>query len=283
MNDFLTFAMNVVALGLPLVLAALGGLVSERSGIMNIALEGKLLGAACATSLVAASTGSPILGLGAGLLTATILSLGLVWLTQSLRIDHVVAGMAINLISLGGTNFAAKALIDQNQLSGAPTLAKEMYWGLGVLAAVVIIVGFARTRPGLHLFAVGEDPHKSRQMGLSPIRVRVGALLTTGILCGLGGALILTNAGGFTDGMTAGRGFIALAAVILAGWRPGAAVAAALAFGAIEALRIQLQGAPVFGVEIPTEAWASLPYIATLIALTGFLGKTSPPAGLGRI
>lgn len=281
MSDLLTFLMNVVALGLPMVLAALGGLVSERSGIMNIALEGKLLGAACATSLVAANTGSPVLGLAAGLLTAILLSLALVWLTQSLRIDHVVAGMAINLISLGGTNFAAKALVDQNSLSIAPTLAKEFYWGLGVLAAAVIIVGFSRTRPGLHLYAVGEDPGKSRQMGLNPMRVRVGALLTTGVLCGLGGALILTNAGGFTDGMTGGRGFIALAAVILAGWRPGAAVAAALAFGAIEALRIQLQGSPVFGLEIATEIWASLPYLATLIALTGFLGKSRPPEGLG--
>lgn len=283
MTELTTLLINVLALGLPLALAALGGLISERSGIMNIALEGKLLGAACATSLVAANTGSPVLGLASGLFTAIVLSLGLVWLTQSLRLDHVVAGMAINLISIGGTNFAAKALVDQNKLSNAPTLPLPLYYGLGGLAALLVIVGFAKTRPGLHLLAVGEDPDKSRQMGLDPLRVRVGALLLTGLLCGLGGALILTNAGGFTDGMTAGRGFIALAAVILAGWRPGPAVAVAIGFGAIEALRIQVQGAPVLGMEVPPQLWSSLPYLATLVALTGLVSKSRPPAGLGRL
>jgi len=132
------------------------------------------------------------------------------------------------------------------------------------------------------LFAVGNDPDKSRQMGIQPRKVRIQALLGTGILTGLAGALIVTNAGSFSDGMTSGRGYIALAALILGGWRPWPTLIAAVLFGLFDSLQLQLQGQPMFGQAIPGEFWQALPYIVTLIALAGAAGRSRAPAGLGK-
>ncbi|HXH59986.1 MAG TPA: hypothetical protein VNI20_01365, partial [Fimbriimonadaceae bacterium] len=149
-------------------------------------------------------------------------------------------------------------------------------------AAVVWLAFYLRhTRGGLRLFAVGNDPEKSRQMGLNPVRIRYVALIGTGVLAGLSGTLILSNAQSFTDGITAGRGFIALAALILGGWKPWPTLGACLLFGLFSALQLQLQGSVVFGFVIPSEAWAALPYLVTIVALAGFLGRSKAPSGLG--
>jgi general nucleoside transport system permease protein len=276
------FLASTLTLAGPLVLAAMGGLTSERSGVMNIALEGKLLAAACATALVSLATQNPWLGLMAGLLAATLVSLLHAVLTQAYGMDHIISGMALNALSLGGTSFVYKALVDRDVRTQAVYLPVQAYWALSAVAVAAIAWSLSRSRPGLRLLAVGEDPDKSRQMGVSVTRVRYGALIATGVLCGLGGALVASNAGSFTDGMTAGRGFIALAALIVGGWRPWPTLAACVGFGAFNALQITLQGTPIAGNAIPVEAWIALPYVVTLVALVGLLGRSRPPAGLGR-
>ena len=277
---FVVFLLSTLTLSVPLILAAMGGLTSERSGIINIALEGKMLGAAVVTAIVATRTGSPLLGLAAGIAAGILLSL-LHWLmTQTYRIDHIVSGMAINAIALGASNF-----LDRKYLAGAgsvPIVSLTFFYVLAFVLPVLVGLWLARTRPGLHLLAVGEDPAKSRQMGVSPLKVRFWGLMATGVFCSLSGALVVFQAAHFVDNITAGRGFIALAALILGGWRPIPALLACLAFGSLQAAQIVFQGTELMGAKLPTELWLSIPYLATVIALAGFLTKSRAPSGLGK-
>ena len=201
-------------------------------------------------------------------------------MTQTYRIDHIVSGMAINAIALGASNF-----LDRKYLAGAgsvPIVTLNFFYIVAFALPVVLGLYLSKTRPGLRLLAVGEDPAKSRQMGVSPLSVRFWGLTATGVFCGLGGALVVFQAAHFVDNITAGRGFIALAALILGGWRPIPATLTCLAFGALQALQIQLQGTAVMGARIPTEIWLCVPYLATVIALAGLLTKSRAPSGLGK-
>lgn len=265
----------------PLILCALGGLCSERSGVINIGLEGKMLAAACATGFIAHASQNALVGLAAGIGVAILLSL-LHWtLTQTYRIDHIISGMGINALCAGATSLIAKTFpnLGSGQMAAFPIM---IYWVCAWTAVVFLWWILKSTRGGLRLFAVGNDPDKARQMGISPRTVRIKALLGTGILTGLAGALIVTNAGSFSDGMTSGRGYIALAALILGGWKPWPTMIAAVLFGLFDSLQLQLQGQPLFGQQIPGEFWQALPYIVTLIALTGAAGRSRAPAGLGK-
>lgn len=280
MNSVLLVLASTVVLSSPLVLAAMGGLLSERAGVMNIALEGKLLGAACAAAVGTSATGSAWAGAGIGVATALGLSLLHWMLTQVFRADQIVSGMGINAFAAGGTSFLSKGVTGRG---GQPEfLPVAAYWSLAIVAALYLAWYLVNTRGGVRLLAVGNDPRKARQMGVEPRRIRLLALVGTGFLTGLGGCLIVSNAGSFTDGMTAGRGFIALAALILGGWRPLPALAGCAAFGLTEALQLQLQGTPFAGASIPTEAWNALPYLATLAALAGRRGRGGAPSGLGE-
>jgi len=272
---------NTVVLSSPLVLAALGGLCSERSGIINIALEGIMLTAACTTALVGVATDSALIGLAAGVASATLMSLLHALLTQAYSIDHIVSGMGINALALGGTNFWIKSVPDLSS-EKAPIFPISTYWIIAGCAVVWLAFYLRRVRGGLHLLAVGNDPDKARQMGLNPIKVRYLALAGTGVLAGLAGVLIVSNAESFSDGMTAGRGFIALAALILGGWRPWPTLGACVLFGLFTALQLQLQGTSIFGADVPSEVWTALPYFVTIVALAGLLGRNRAPAGLGR-
>ena len=274
--------LSTLTLGAPLVLAAMGGFTSERGGVINIALEGKMLMGACVTALVGTATGSAWMGLLAGIAASTALSLFHWLITQSYRVDHVVSGMAINAVALGGTNFLDKAITNPSASHEIPRYPIEIYYGLALLVPLTLWFVAKHTRAGLHLLAVGSDPDKARQMGVSPGHVRFAGLLATGLFCGLAGAMLVTNAGRFTDGMTSGRGFIALAALILGGWRPLPAMLACVGFGFATALQLQLQGTPLMGATIPSEVWQILPYVVTVIALAGALGKSRAPAGLGK-
>ncbi len=284
MADFSAGLFLVASISLtgPLVLAAMGGLLSERSGIMNIALEGKMLTAACITALVAEKTGSPWLSLGAGILAGILVSMLHLVLTQTYRFDHIVSGMAINALALGGTNVLRERFTALEGTGQVATLPMGLYQWLALASVALLAWALVRTRPGLHLLATGEDPSKARQMGLHTDRVRFWALVGTGVLCGVAGAMIMSNAGGFTDGMTAGRGYIALAALILGGWRPMPAMLACAVFGSFEALQLQLQGSTLLGADLPREFWNALPYLVTLLALGGLLGRSRSPAGLGK-
>lgn len=274
---------STVTLASPLVLAALGGYVSERGGIVNIALEGKMLMSCCLTAIVGLATQSALLGLAAGICAAVAMA-WLHWLlTQSFRVDAVVSGMAINAIALGATNFLDKRFTDPTHVGEMPRFPIGGYQLLAFVAPFALAYLVRRTKPGLRLMASGSDPDKARQMGVEPIRVRFGAQTLTGIFCGVSGAMIVTNAGRFVDGMTAGRGFIALAALVLSGWRPVVALVACVGFGFAEALQLMLQGTDLMGAKIPSEAWSALPYLATILALAGFAGRSRAPEGLGKI
>jgi simple sugar transport system permease protein len=268
-------------LSTPLILAAMGGFTSERGGVVNIALEGMMLMAACVDALAAPRYG-PVGGLVAGIFAATSMSL-LHWLvTQIYRIDHVISGMAINAIAAGGTNFLYIKFGDQARKGSLPNLPAWWFYVVAFVIPVLLLLYARQTRGGLRLLAVGSDPDKARLMGVQPIRVRFFGLLATGLLTGLAGVELVAYTGVFTDNMTAGRGYIALAALILGGWRAVPALLACLAFGFFSALQVQLQGTAVFNLQIPTELWAALPYLVTIVALAGFLGKNRTPAGLGK-
>jgi len=277
----LDLAIITLALSTPLILAAMGGYTSERSGVINIGLEGMMLSAACVSALAGAKYGA-VPAVVAALLTATVLSL-LHWLaTQKYRIDHVVSGMVVNALAAGGTDFFFKKFSDPTRDGGIPALPADAYRYLAIALPFAIAIYVLRTRAGLRLLAVGNDPEKSRLMGVDPLRVRFAGLVATGVFTGLAGAYLVANTGNFTDNMTAGRGYIALAALILGGWKPLPTLAACLVFGFFTALNLTLQGTKPFGLDIPNQAWSSLPYVVTVIALAGFLGRNRTPAGLGK-
>jgi len=270
----------LIALGLstPLIFAMLGGFASERGGVINIGLEGMMLSGACMSALVGVAHG-PGWGLVAGIVAATSLSL-LHWLaTQVYRVDQVISGMAINATAAGATNF-----LNQKFATGASsTVFPELPYQLLALGSVIAVAVVAsRTRYGLQLVAVGADPTKARLVGLNPVRIRLLAAIATGLFTGLAGNYLVAETGVFTDNMTAGRGYIALAALILAGWRPVPGLVTALIFGFLSALSIKLQGQAVAGVVLPGEFWTSVPYLLTVLAMAGFVARSRTPAGLGK-
>jgi simple sugar transport system permease protein len=274
--------MLTIALSTPLVLAAMGGFTSERGGVINIALEGMMLMAACVDALAAPKFG-PVGALILGIVAATSMSL-LHWLvTQVYKIDHVISGMAINAIAAGGTNFLFLKFGDEARKGNLSNLPAWVFYTFAFAVPFLLLWYARQTRGGLRLLAVGSDPDKARLIGVQPSRVRFFGLLATGLFTGVAGVGLVAYTGVFTDNMTAGRGYIALAALILGGWRAVPALLACLAFGFFSALQVQLQGTPVFGIQVPTELWAALPYLVTIVALAGFLGKNRTPAGLGKL
>lgn len=281
MNDLRLLLEGTVILGTPLILAAIGGYFSERSGVINIALEGKMLIATITVWLVTIATGQPVVGVAAGIGASVLFSMFHWLLTQRYSLDPIVSGMAINAIAFGAANFLDKRFTDPDQ-AGFPKLPLMAFWVFALVLPFLVWLYVRHTRGGLRLLAVGSDPDKARQMGVFPQRTRLMALVATGALCGLAGALIVSNAGSYVDNMTAGRGFIALAALILGGWRPLPTLVACIAFGFFYQLQIQLQGTQVLGISAPRELWLCLPYIATLVALAGLLGRNRTPAGLGK-
>lgn len=276
----LNFLALTIVLSMPLILAAMGGFTSERTGVINIGLEGMMLMAACLAALVGVSHG-PVAGLLAGIFGATALAV-LHWLaTQIYRIDHVISGMSINALAAGGTNFLFDRFSDPSRSGGVPILPIAFYKLAAFVIPFALWLYLRKTRGGLRMVAVGSDPDKARLMGVQPVRVRLFGLLATGLFTGLAGVSLVTDTGVFTDNMTAGRGYIALAALILGGWRPVPAMLACVGFGFFSALRLVLEGSRWVAF-IPTQAWTALPYVVTIIALAGFLGRSRTPAGLGK-
>lgn len=294
----------------PLLLACLAGLFSERSGVVDIGLEGKMLIAAFAAAASAYAFGSPwaglIVAIGASVSFAIIHGLASV----TLHGNQMIVGVAINMLAVGvayllgdtlfGVAGSSPGLSQAQRFTGIDLpfhdylggFYQQVISGQSLLVYVAILAVplswfvLFRTRFGLRLRAVGEAPHAVDTAGISVSRLRFSALMIGGVLCGIAGTFLsVSQSGGYTDGMTANRGFVALAALIFAKWRPVPALWACLLFGFVEALGYQLEG----NIEFHSRALktivefveSSVPYILTVLILAGFVGRATPPASVG--
>ena len=316
MEELLAIAYSVLAgtirVSTPLVLCAMAGLFSERSGIIDISLEGKMLASAFAAASVAHVTGSPWPGLAAAVALAMALGLlhGFACITH--RGNQVVSGLAVNILVSGLTVVLGIVWFGRGGQTptlphGARFLGIEFPFAEAVAAVPVLgplygkVVGghnilvyaaFAsvaltwwvvyRTRFGLRLRAVGENPGAVDTAGVSVAWLRYRAVLVCGALCGVAGAyLSIAQNAAFVREMSAGQGYIALAAMIFGKWRPVPALAACLMFGFLDAVSIRLQGVEVYGVELPVQLLQALPYALTVVLLAGFIGRAVAPKAIG--
>jgi len=316
MMDFLTIIQvldSTVRLATPLLLACLAGLYSERAGIFDIGLEGKMLAAAFFSAAIAAMTGSVWLGLLAGIAASLVLSgvHGLASIT--FRGNQLISGVAINFLAAGMTVLIAQSWFKQGgrtpsligggrfnpiELPFAETLSTvpilgPIYSELISGHSILVYVAFAavpatwwllyRTRFGLRLRAVGENPAAVDTAGVSVVGLRFAAVAICGVLCGIAGAYLATGLqAGFVKEMTAGRGFIALAALIFAKWRPWYALSACLLFGFLQAIALRYQNIDLGAFTVPVQVMDALPYILTVVILAGFVGKAVPPRAGGE-
>jgi general nucleoside transport system permease protein len=312
--DNITFILaSGMRLSVPLLCGCLAGLWSERAGIVDIGLEGKMLGAAFAAASAAHWTGSAWMGLAAGIAVAVALSLVHGFSAIDQRGDQIVSGTAINMVAAGLTALLGNAWFREGgrtpPLDGAERFTAFVWPGTDVLRDVpafgalyanlisghdaLTYIAFAavpvtwwvlyKTRFGLRLRATGENPAAVDTAGISVRRIRYAAVIICGLLCGLGGTyLSVSQAAQFLVQMTAGKGFIALAALVFAKWRPLPALATCLLFGCLDAAAIRLQGVSVPGIgAVPVQAIQSLPYLLTVILLAGFIGHAIPPRASG--
>jgi simple sugar transport system permease protein len=272
----------------PLIFAALGGMFSERSGVINIALEGLMLVGAFAAAVLTYVTHSPWLGTAsgavAGIALAAVYGLFVIWL----RANQIVAGTAINMLALGLTPFLCKLLYDVTGQTPAIPMAERFQSAPLYLSWVLVVLCWLwlrYTRGGLWLSFAGEHPEALNAAGIRVNRVRWVAVLISGALAGLGGAsLSVCLASSFSRNMTAGRGFIALAALIFGKWKPVPTACACLLFGFAEAAQIPLQRVSVWGGKpLPVQFIQVLPYVVTVFVLAGFVGRSCAPKALGAV
>lgn len=278
------FLLAALYSGTPLALAAMGGVLSERSGVVNIALEGfMLIGAFTAIWFGGRSAGA---GLGAAVAAGILFGLLHAFLTQKTRMDHVLSGLGINLLAYGATQFLYLRLYPSGvEVGGLP---RWYFLAAAIAAPPSVWFLLYRTPFGLRLRAAGEGPESERMAGVDPVARRFTAVALSGALAAFAGAyLSLGEAHTFSTGMSAGKGYVALAAVIFGKWNPLGAAGGALFFGVFYAMQTQLQ---ISGIQYRFLGivWTSpflldtLPYFMTLVALVGVVGKASPPAALGR-
>lgn len=328
--DFLTLIQildSTVRLATPLLLACLAGLFSERAGIFDIGLEGKMLMAAFFSAAFAALTGSVWLGLAVGVAASMVLAgvHGLASIT--FRGNQLISGVAINFLAIGMTVLIAQDWFSQggrtpslsgdarfnglefpfaigptdaeaagktvSELTAAAGPVQQVYSELISGHSILVYLAFFavpaswwilyRTRFGLRLRAVGENPAAVDTAGVSVVGLRYAAVAICGLLCGIAGAYLATALqAGFVKEMTAGRGFIALAALIFAKWRPWQAMWACLLFGLLQAIALRYQNIKIGDFTIPVQAMDALPYVLTVIILAGFVGKAIPPRAGGE-
>lgn len=286
------FLIQTLRIAIPYLFAAAGGVISERSGLIALTLEGYMLGGAFGAAVGSYYAGSGWVGIVAGGVAGVLFALLYAVSALRYRADQVVVGIAINLLAIGLTRFFLRFAFDSSsnsprvpgfggELTGAGFVAllrNPLVW-LGVLAIPAIAWTLDRTAFGLRVRAAGEHPDAAISVGVPVVRVRYLAVMLSGLVAGLGGAYLALDQHQFTDQMTAGRGFIALAATIFGRWEPVRVGIACLLFAAAEALQIHLQGAQV----IPSQFVEMIPYVLTIIALAGVVGRSVAPAALGRV
>lgn len=284
----------------PVGIGALAGIISERSGILNISVEGKLLFGAMIGSIASSITGIAIAGPVAGAIFGALVSLFFAWLGIRYKVDQIIAGTVINIGALGVTTFAYLRILQPYSefnrpigitpiqiplLSDIPVLGPILfslspffYIAVGLVAFFTYMI--YRTRWGLRLRAAGEQPNAAGTVGVDVVKLRYRAMLVAGLLAGFAGSYIsLSGTGGFGINTSAGQGFIALAAVIFGAWNPIYAFGAALIFGMTSAATTLLSG---LGVSIPPQILLSMPYIVTIIVVAGLIGRVRAPASAGR-
>lgn len=284
------FLAQTLRIAMPYLFASAGGVVSERAGLIALTLEGYMLMAAFSAAIGSYFAGSPWAGVVAGILggVATALLYGICCIRY--RANQVVVGIAINLLAIGLTRFFLRLTFDSSSNSprvdgftasgtGVAALAQNPLIWLGLLALPAVGWLLYRTPFGLRLRAVGEHPVAALSVGVPVQRVRWMAVALSGALAGLGGAYLALDQHQFTDSMTAGRGFIALAATIFGRWEPKLVALACLLFAAAETLQIHLQGAQL----VPAQFVEMIPYLLTIIALAGVVARAVPPAALGKV
>ena len=314
--DFLTIVQildSSVRLATPLIFAALAGLFSERAGIFDIGLEGKMLASAFLAAAAAATSGSVLIGLLAGTFASLAFS-GIHGMASiTFKGNQLISGVAINFLAAGLTVLVAQSWFAQGgrtpSLSGTARfnpinfplteqvgqlpfigpIYSELISGHTILVyiALLAIPGswwiLYKTTFGLRLRAVGENPEALDTAGVSVIKTRYLAIVICGILCGLSGAYLSTGlSAGFVKDMSAGRGYIALAALIFAKWRPWSILTACLLFGLLEAISNRYQNIEIFNITLPVQFMQTLPYLLTVIILAGFIGKAIPPKAGGQ-
>ena len=296
LTDFLR---TTVRLSVPLVFAAVGGVLSERSGVYNIGLEGMMLAGAFGAAVGAFFFDSALMGLAVGAASGMLAALILAVLGVSLGVNQIVTGIAINLLTLGLTSFLSRVVFGAQantlELDGFRPLAIPGLVAIPVLGPVlfgqdalvylmyVIVVAMYlmmfKTPWGLAIRAVGENPRAADTAGISVVGVRYACVLGSGALAGMGGCfLVLSQVFLFSENMSAGKGFIALAAVILGRWNPVGALLACVLFGFFDALQLRLQ---FMNPETPYQIFVMLPYLVSILALVGLVGKPTPPAAAG--
>ena len=297
MTDFLAAAIRIAT---PLLLAALGGILSERAGVFAVGLEGMMLAGAFAATAGAWLAGSQAVGVLAALLGGALIAAAVAVVAVRYRADNMVTGLAANILALGLTSYLLRiagggrpAAIHLNPLPAwpVPGLSRLPVLGpllfdhppltyLAVLLCVVLSWFLARTQAGLTLRATGENPEAVFAAGADPLRVRMLAVVAGGAIAGLGGAVLsLQQVGTFTDGMTGGRGYLALASLIVGRWTPWGAAAACLVFGAAEALELRLQEA---SVPLSSYVLQMAPYVIALAVLAGMGRSARLPAAIGQ-
>jgi simple sugar transport system permease protein len=297
--SFMDVAAAAVRIAIPLLFAALGGLISERAGTFAVGIEGMMLAGAFGGAIAALMTESLAVGLIVAAASGAAVG-GLVGVaTGKLRADQMVTGLAVNILVLGLTSFLLRGLFGGRApvirvgtlgawpvpfLADLPVIGPILFRqsGLvyfGLFSAAVLSLFLAKTRTGLMLRAVGESPDAAFAAGAEPVILRIGATTIGGALAGLGGAVLsLQEVGTFTDGMTNGRGFIALAAIIIGRWMPFGALAGCLLFGAVAALELRAQA---WGLPVSSYVIQMLPYVAALALLAGIGRSARMPAAIG--
>jgi len=284
-------------LGMPLMLAAMGELVSERAGVLNLSLEAFMLTGAFFAALGSWLTGEPWAGVAVAVLAALPLALLQAWLSVDLRANQLVVGIGFNILALGATTLLYRLIfgalsneaipgmsaIDAGALADMPLVGRLLfaqtplaYLGLALIAVLAFML--ARTSLGLAIRAAGENPRAADVAGVNVRAVRYLGVLIAGGMAALGGAFLsVADVHTFTEGMTRGAGYLALAAVIFGAWRPLRTVGACLLFGAAAAMQFQL---PLLGINVPTAALLMLPYVLALVAVAGLVGRQEAPLAL---
>ena len=290
MNAF-AFLLQTIRISIPYLLAAAGGVMSERVGVIALGLEGLMLSGAFGAALGSYYGGSPWIGLLGALAAGLVMTSVLAVATLRFKANQVVVGVALNLLVVAATRFFLRLVFDSASNSprvpgfggeGASnammaSFANPVVW-IGLLALPALGWLLYQTPFGLRARAVGEKPEAASSLGVAVGPLRLKGLLLSGALASLGGAYLALDQHQFTDGMTAGRGFIALAAVIFGRWEPVRVAIACLLFAGAETLQIQLQGAQL----VPSQFVEMIPYVLTIVALAGVVGRSVAPSALGK-